>query len=274
VGATPLPNVMVDERGMVFVPYVGPVRAAGRTVSELRDAIQTSLAEKTLNPQVDVQPVSSNGRRVSVQGAVNAPGLYPIERSTNRLLPMLARAGGIREDPEVILLSLRRNGHEGEIWVQDLYDNPALNVALRPGDSVIAERDRRVFTILGAVGGQSLVPFPSRDVTLTEAMARAGGLIDQIADPTGVFLFREELPEVAARVLALEGVEAAPQGTRIAYVVDMTKPGGMFVARDFRLRDRDTLFVTNAPFVQWQKVMQSIAPLVGFSASVRTLSGN
>lgn len=274
VGATPLPKVMVDDRGMVFVPYVGPVRAEGRTVGELRDAIRKALAEKTLNPQVDVQPVSSNSRRVSVQGVVNAPGLYPIERSTSRLLPMIARAGGIREDPEVILLRLRRNGQEGEIWVQDLYDNPALDVALRPGDSVVAERDRRVFTILGAVGGQSLVAFPSRDVTLTEAVARAGGLIDQTADPTGIFLFREERPEIAAQVLATEGAQAAPEGARIAYVVDLTRPAGMFVARDFRLRDRDTIFITTAPFVQWQKIMQSIAPLVGFSASVRTLSGN
>lgn len=272
-GGTPLPNLVVDDRGMIFVPYVGTVRAEGRTLGELRAAIRDALSEKTLNPQIDVQPVSSNGRRVSVQGAVNTPGLYPIERATSRLLPMLALAGGIREDPEVILLRLRRGDQEGEIWVQDLYDNPELNVALRPGDALIAERDRRVFSVLGAVGGQSLVPFPSRDLTLTEALARAGGLIDQTADPTGIFVFREELPAVAAAVQGIEGVQAAAEGTQTVYVVDLTKPGGMFMARDFRLRDRDTLFVTTAPFVQWQKIMQSIAPLVGFSASARTLSG-
>ncbi|MDT8345321.1 MAG: polysaccharide biosynthesis/export family protein, partial [Thermohalobaculum sp.] len=131
VGATPLPNLVVDERGQIFVPYVGPVKAEGRTLGELREAIRAALAEKTVNPQVDVQPVSSNGRRVSVQGAVATPGLYPIERATNRLLPMLAQAGGVRDDPEVTLLRLRRDGQEGEIWVQDLYDTPALNVALR-----------------------------------------------------------------------------------------------------------------------------------------------
>ncbi|MCL5778562.1 polysaccharide biosynthesis/export family protein [Limibaculum sp. FT325] len=273
VGATALPNLVVDERGMIFVPYVGAVKAEGRTLAELRDTIRKALSERTVNPQIDVQPVSSNGRRVSVQGVVNAPGLYPIERATNRLLPMLARAGGIREDPEVILLRLRRGGQEGEIWVQDLYDNPALNVALRPGDAVIAERDRRVFSVLGAVGGQSLVPFPSRDLTLTEALARAGGLIDQTADPTGIFVFREELPQIATTLQEVEGVQAAAGSTQTVFVVDLTKPAGMFMARDFRLRDRDTLFVTTAPFVQWQKIMQSIAPLVGFSASARTLSG-
>jgi polysaccharide export outer membrane protein len=272
IGATPLPHVKVDEKGFIFVPYVGLIRAAGRTLAQLRETIRARLAEKTLNPQVDVFPVDGQGRVVSVQGRVRAPGLYPIERPTERILAMLARAGGVGEDPEVIRLKLRRGAVTGEVWVQDLYDDPANDVALRAGDALIAERDRRIFTALGAVGRPSTVPFPVRDLSAERAMGVVGGLIDAAADPTGVFIFRTEPAEIAARVLPGQtGIGRGPR--RIVYLLDLTKPGGMFLAREFIMRDGDTLYVTSAPFTKWMKVLQSLAPLVTFTGSARTLTG-
>lgn len=268
--ATPLPQSQVDERGLLYVPYVGQVRAAGRTLSGLRRTIRARLAEQTLNPQVDVFPASSAGRMVSVQGRVAEPGLYPIEPATTRLVAMLARAGGVGEDPEVIRVRLRRGGQEGQVWLSDLYDDPANDVALRDGDIVIAERDRRLFTALGAVGGPATVPFPTRDLSVVRALGSVGGLVDSRADPTGIFVFRREPGDFATRVL--DGVYATGP-VEVAYVIDLTQPGGMFVARDFMLRDGDTLYVTTAPFVRWQKVLQAVSPLVGFSSSVKTLAG-
>jgi len=272
IGATPLPHVKVDAKGFVFVPYVGLIRAAGRTLSQLRETIRARLAEMTLNPQVDVFPVDGQGRVVSVQGRVRAPGLYPIERPTERLLAMLARAGGVTEDPEVIRLRLRRGAVTGEIWVQDLYDDPANNVALRAGDALIAERDRRIFTALGAVGRPSTVPFPVRDLSAERAMGVVGGLIDAAADPTGVFIFRNERAAIAARVQPGQ-TDSGGESHRIVYLLDLTRPGGMFLAREFIMRDGDTLYVTSAPFTKWMKVLQSVAPLVTFTGSARTLTG-
>jgi polysaccharide export outer membrane protein len=205
---------------------------------------------------------------------VRAPGLYPIERPTERLLAMLARAGGVAEDPEVIRLKLRRGAVTGEIWVQDLYDNPANNVALRAGDDLIAERDRRIFTALGAVGRPSTVPFPVRDLSAERAMGVVGGLIDAAADPTGVFIFRNELAAIAAGILPGQPgqTDSGGESRRIVYVLDLTKPGGIFLAREFIMRDGDTLYVTSAPFTKWMKVLQSVAPLVTFTGSARTLT--
>jgi len=268
IGATPLPRVKVDEQGQVYVPYIGLVRAEGRTLDQLRNAIRVRLAEKTLNPQVDVFPAGAGTRQISIQGRVNAPGIYLIEESTRRLVAMLARAGGVSEDPEVIRIRLRRGDMSGEIWLQDLYDDPRNDVPLRTGDIVIAERDRRIFTALGAVGRPSTVQFPTRDVSVIRALGIAGGLIDGAADPTGVFVFREEPAEIARLLFPDDALDGAQ---RVVYILDLTRPGGMFVARDFMMRDRDTLYVTTAPFLQWMKILQSVAPLVNFSASARTL---
>jgi polysaccharide export outer membrane protein len=270
IGATPLPNTRVDEKGNVFVPYVGPVRASGLTIGQLQRSIQTKLAQKTLNPQVNVYRAEALGRQVSVQGVVNAPGLYPIEPPTTHILPMMAKAGGVSIDPEVVRLKLRRGRVQGEIWLQDLYDEPRNDVHLKSGDAIIAERDRRIFTALGAVSRSSTVQFPTREVSVIRALGTVGGLSDNTADPTGVFLFREEPEEIAKRILTGQDV-TGPQ--RIAYIIDLTQPAGLFLARDFMMRDSDTIYVTTAPFVRWLKILQAISPLVNFAGSTRSLGG-
>ncbi|MEM7422954.1 MAG: polysaccharide biosynthesis/export family protein [Pseudomonadota bacterium] len=270
IGATGLPRTKVDENGRVFVPYIGPVRASGRTIGQLRSAIQQSLSQRTLNPQVDIFPADNKGRIISIQGVVGAPGLYPIEQATKNVLPMMALAGGVSVDPEVARLRIRRGNIMGEIWLTDLYDDPRNDVFLKSGDRIIVERDRRIFTALGAVGGSSTVQFPTRDLSVIRALGTVGGLSENTADPTGIFLFREERAEISNRLLP--GREfTEPQ--RIAYIIDLTQPAGMFLARDFMMRDGDTIFVTTAPFVRWLKILSSISPFVNFAASTRTLGG-
>lgn len=270
IGATPLPNSKIDEQGMIFVPYIGLIKASGRTLNQLRTSIQRKLAEKTLNPQVDLIPIESNGRLVSVQGTVNAPGIYPIESPTTHILPMMARAGGVSLDPEIVRLKLRRGRIQGEIWLSDLYDEPRNDVHLKSGDAIIAERDRRIFTALGALNQSATVQFPTREVSVIRALGSVGGLRDDTADPTGIFLFREEPVEISQRLFPDRTI-TEPQ--RVAYIIDLTEPSGLFLARDFMMRDRDTIYVTTAPFVRWLKILQAISPLVNFSGSVRSLGG-
>jgi len=270
IGATPLPHVKVDERGRVFVPYVGLVQASGRTLNQIREEIRGRMSGKTVDPQIDVFPVTATGRAVSVQGVIGAPGIYPIERSTHRILPMIARAGGVKIDAEIVRLKLRRGGMQGEIWLTDLYDESRNDVHLRAGDAIIAERDRRIFTALGAVGRAATVQFPTRVVSVVRAIGTVGGLRDQSADPTGVFLFREEPEEIARRLFPDRAI-IGPQ--RVAYIIDLTQPAGMFLARDFKMRDRDTIYVTTAPFVRWLKIMQAISPLISFTGSARSVGG-
>lgn len=270
VGATPLPNSVVDEQGQVFVPYVGLIPAAGRTLNQVREIIRSRLSERTLNPQVDVFPVDPRGRQISIQGAVSAPGIYPIDTPSKHILAMVAKAGGVSLDPEVVRLKLRRGNVQAEIWLQDLYDDPRNDVHLRNGDAIIAERDRRTFTALGAVSGPSTIQFPQRDLSLINALGTVGGLSDAAADPTGVFIFREESEEVSRRLMPDQQISGSQ---RVAYILDLTRPSGLFLARDLFLRDGDTLYVTTAPFVRFRTILSAVAPLINFGGSIRNLGG-
>lgn len=262
--ATVLEEVQVDGAGFIFVPYAGRIRAAGNSPEAVRQIITEKLAEQTPDPQVQVARLAGDGQTVSVVGSVGAQGVYPIERPTRTLSAMLARAGGVAIEPEIAQVTVVRGSHTGSIWFEDLYDHPAHDIALRGGDRIIVERDTRAFTALGATGTQTRVPFESQTLSAIEALAQVGGLSATTADPTGVFVFRNE-PEAIARQLVGDATLTGTQ--RVVYVLDLTRPNGMFLARDFAIRDGDTVYVTEAPFTQFSKV---IAALTGTLNSIDT----
>ncbi|MFT7058500.1 MAG: polysaccharide export outer membrane protein [Pseudorhodobacter sp.] len=265
-----LDQVQVDGAGYIFIPYAGRIKAAGQTPEGLRDAITRKLDTQTPDPQVTVQRVAGDGSTVSVSGAVGGQGIYPIERPTRTLSAMLARAGGVAIEPAVAIVRVSRGGHTGQIWLQDLYANPSLDIALRAGDRIIVENDSRAFVALGATGAQSRVAFETQTLSAIEAIAQVGGLATAIADPTGVFVFRNEPSEIANAVLGRGDLQG---DQRMVYVLDLTQPTGVFEARDFLIRDGDTVYVTEAPFVQWQKTISAVTGTAGAATSLSSAAG-
>lgn len=264
--ATLLDEIQVDGSGFIFVPYAGRIRASGNTPEAIRRIITTKLAEQTPDPQVQVRRIAGDGSTVSLIGSIGGQGVFPIERPTRTLSTMLANAGGVTIAPDIAQVTVLRGKESGKIWFQDLYDHPELDIALRAGDRILVEGDTRSFTALGATGSQSLVPFESQSLSALEAIPQVGGLSPTSADPKGVFVLRNEPAEIANVVMGRNDLQGAQ---RLVYVLDLTQPNGMFQARDFAIRDGDTLYVTEAPFTQWTKV---IGALTGTASSVQSLS--
>ena len=264
-----LDQVQVDGSGFIFVPYAGRIKASGQTPDGLRRAITRKLDTQTPDPQVTVQRVAGDGSTVSVSGAVGGQGVFPIERPTRTLSAMLARAGGVAIEPSVAIVRVSRGGKTGQIWLQDLYANPSLDIALRAGDRIVVERDTRAFVAMGATGSQNRVPFETQNLSAIEAIAQVGGLNTSLADPTGVFVFRNEPAEIANSVLGRSDLVG---DQRFVYVLDLTQPTGMFEARDFLVRDGDTVYVTEAPFVQWQRTISAVTGTVGSANSLSSAS--
>ncbi len=269
--ASTLQEIQVDATGSIFVPYAGRIKAAGNTPDQLREIITRKLDAQTPDPQVVVQRLAGDGSSVSVMGGVGAQGVYPIEGATRTLTAMLAKAGGITIEPEVAQIKLTRGNQTGTAWLADLYANPKSDIALRPGDRIFVEQDRRAFTALGATGTQTRIPFASQKLSAIEALATVGGLNSNLADPTGVFIFRNEPAEIAN---ALLGRTDLVGDQRFAYVLDLTEPNGVFVGRDFIIRDGDTVYVTEAPFVQWNKTLSVLNSGLATGSSISTLSGS
>lgn len=269
--STVLEEVQVDGAGFIFVPYAGRIRAAGNTPEAIRRVISAKLEEQTPDPQVQVRRLAGDGSTVSLVGGIGGQGVYAIERPTRTLSAMLARAGGVTIEPEIAQVTLIRGKHRGKIWFEDLYRNPELDIALRGGDRILVEEDSRAFTALGATGTQNRVPFDSQTLSALEAIAQVGGLQTNAADPTGVFVLRNEPADIAGQVLARSDLQGAQ---RMVYVLDLTEPNGMFMARDFVIRDGDTLYVTEAPYVQWNKTISALTGSLGSINALNGLAGN
>ncbi len=260
-----LQEIQVDQSGNIFVPYAGVLKASGKTPEQLRRLITRQLDPQTPDPQVEVRRAAGDGSSISVIGGVGAQGVYPLVPSTATLSAMLATAGGVTIDPDVAQVAIRRGNATGRIFLQDLYDNPRLDVALRSNDKIIVEEDRRTFTALGATSTQARVPFPQGRMSVVEAIAEVGGLNGDTSDPTGIFVFRREDQTVANRVT---GRTDLGPGEPFVYVIDLTRPDGVFVAKEFQVRDQDTIYITEAPFVAWAKVLTATSQSLSFTTDI------
>lgn len=198
--ATVLNETRVDSDGFIFTPYAGRILAAGNPPEGLRQIITEQLQEQTPDALVQVARVASDGASASVAGSIGAQGVYPIDRPKSTLTGILVRAGGVTTEPEIAQITIVRGNQRGTIWFRDPYENPANDIAPRSGDRIITDEDTRSFTALSAALQQSRVPCESQSIAAIEAIARVGGLSPLFADPTGVFVFRNE-PEAIARQL-------------------------------------------------------------------------
>jgi polysaccharide biosynthesis/export protein len=260
-------ELQVDNQGFIFVPYAGRVRAAGKSPEALRAELTSALDEQTPEPQVIVSREAGDAATVSVTGGVGGQGVYPITRGTQRLSGMIAQAGGISIPLETAQVLVTRGNRQDSAWLQDIYSHPQLDIALRAGDRILVRQDQRAFAVLGATGASSRMTFDTQTISAIDALAMAGGLDPLRADPKGVFIFRDEVPEVASAILG--GMQVVGD-QRFVYVLDLTAPMGLFNARDFKIRDGDTIFVTEASSTVWARQIASITGSLASATALRT----
>jgi len=260
-----LTELQVDQTGNIFIPYVGRIKAAGNSPEALRNLLTEKLAPQTPEPQIIVQRAAGDGSTVSILGS-GGQGVFPIEASTSTLSTMIAASGGVTTEPENTRVTVIRGSHKGTVWLEDLYRDNKQDISLRPGDRILIQVDKRRFTALGATSGQALMEFPAPTLSAIEAIAQMGGLNSALADPTGVFIFRDETAEFANRVLGRTDFETPK---RFAYVLNLTEPNGVFLGRDFQIRDGDTIYVTEAPYVQGIKTLGVLTTSLGAANTVQ-----
>lgn len=253
-GAT-LPPMVVGRDGMVGVPYVGPVQAAGLTPAQLADVIDQKLAGKSQSPQTVVAVRSDVGNAVLVMGEVRAPGRKPLTLARERLLDMIAIAGGPSEARYEATIRVTRQGRSVEEPLVEIGSGGPDDIVLQPGDRIDVISRPRSFEVFGAAGKVSEIPFQKARVTLAEAIARGGGPLDYQADPSAVFLFRPS-----------EGVK--PIAT--IYRLNMRDPRSFFIAQGYDVHDRDIIYIANARTNAVQKFFGLLSTLVTPAIAART----
>lgn len=252
-----LPALAVDQKGNIFLPYADELHVAGLTLAGVREKIRVALADQTPDPQIVVERTAGNAATVSVLGTVMKQGLVPLEPQVNRLTTVIAAAGGSVVDTADTVVTVVRQSHSADLRLDELMLSGDRDIALRPGDRIILREDKRTISIFGAAGMQGTLKFAGGNFTLSDALAGAGGLNGARAYPKGVFVYR------------MSGAPAHP--IEKVYHFDLSKVQGTFYASQFIMRNKDVLYVSEAPFVNFGRVLDAIRGTTSAAENLSTI---
>jgi polysaccharide export outer membrane protein len=204
-----------------------------------------------------------------VSGDVKNPGRVSILDGVRSVVEAISRAGGLWSPPSKAAgtpsgnaSNYNSNGstppasqeeevvvrRQGQVVLRKQFSELLAggDIGIQKDDEIVVRPNSRVFTVLGAVKAATNVPMRTQSVNLLDAMGAVGGLVDQAADTTGVYVFRmgdlQSNPGVRARVFRL----------------DLSKPVSVFVAQQFEIHSQDVVYVATSPLYEYDKVLTSV----------------
>jgi polysaccharide export outer membrane protein len=256
---------MVDAAGTITVPFAGAIAVGGRTPAEVERMIVARLQGRANDPQASVRLALNDSRNVTVLGEVAASRRVPLGPRGERLLDIIASAGGTRAPVHQTTVQVSRAGTSATMPLEAIIADPAQNIRMRPEDVVTVLHQPYSFIALGAVARSAEIPFEGRGISLAQALARVGGLRDDKASIRGVFVFRLEDP-AAVDAAQRAAVPATEDGrVPVVYRLDLADARGFFVAQDFMIRDQDVIYVSTAPGAELREFLATVTSLA-FSA--------
>jgi polysaccharide export outer membrane protein len=135
-------QVVVRPDGWISFPLIGDIQAAGRTVEELRQEIQTRIKTYVPDAPVTVMVMKVGSPKVYVVGKVAKPGVY-IMGEPMRVMQVLAVAGGATPFADKNSILIIREENNKQVVYKFNYDKVSKgkeleqNINLKPGDTVV-----------------------------------------------------------------------------------------------------------------------------------------
>ena len=265
-----IPEQTLTRDGAISVPYAGRIQVLGRRPQDVQALIENELAGKAIQPQVLVTVAKPISQAVTITGEGAAGARIPLSTRGDRLLDVIATAGGVRSAVNETFVRLSRGTATATVPLTTIVSNPRENIYMRPGDTLTLVRDPQTFLAVGALGSATEVPFGADGITLAQALAKSRGLADFLADPEGTFIFRFEPASVVRKLnpgSRLLGTPLVP----VVYRINMRDPNSLFTTQAFRMRNRDLIYVSNAPYTELQKVLGVFSSVTGPVASAAAI---
>jgi polysaccharide export outer membrane protein len=272
-----LPSQTVDRMGTIAVPFAGRIPAAGRSIPEIEKEIQNKIENRAIEPQVLITLVEQNATEVAVFGdVVNGANKFRIKPGGERVLDMISKAGGIKFPGYELFVTLQRGNRRATVYLPSLVNNPGENIFVAPGDTIYVYREQQKYVAVGALGSSTLTTgltgqyaFDQEKLSLNEAVAKAGGLLDSRANPGQVFLYRMEYRDaLGAMKVNLSKFPKEQKFVPTIYRANFRDPSSFFFAQKFPMRHKDVIYVSNADSVEVVKFLDYIRAMTSTVSGV------
>jgi polysaccharide export outer membrane protein len=255
-------GLIVDAVGQLHVPLAGDVQVGGLTLGQAEQAVERGLRRYDRFVRANLIISNPEGHSASVLGAAANPGQFRV-RPGMRLGDLVAEAGGaaratVHQVPSLVgnldLARLVRDGETVPVSIPlAIKGDPNHNVRVRAGDQLyIPPVTDEVIMVLGDVG----IPQPMayrEGIRLTEALARAGGLVTSRGDRKDVRIIRGPLREPRIYTANLKSLTSGE-------------------ATDVELVPGDIIYVTKSWYASAADVLNALSPLISLANSFAILA--
>ncbi|WP_445004363.1 polysaccharide export protein [Halomonas mongoliensis] len=252
----------VRNDGTIHYPFIGRVQVAGKTLDEVRELVSTRLANYIFEPQVDVGVADFRSQKVYVSGAVDSPGSLPITSVPLTITDAISQVGGAESNANWHEVILTRNGEEQRLSLYALLreGDQNQNRLLRDGDVLhVPSAENQAVAMMGQVRSPGNLSLGNERLSLTDALARAGGINETSAQASGIFVIRGHQ-------------EAGSDKLATVYQLDVRNATAFTLGSHFPLQPQDVVYVTTAPIARWNRVISLLLPsirLPGAAVDVR-----
>ena len=238
---------IVDYEGSVVFEGVGKVKAAGRSINELKIEIET-LMPRLRNSQNAFQiQVTNFASQTALMNISGKPGVViSITDRPLTVLEALTQRGLNIEGDNITRINLYRGGETYVFTLDDLLTPNTKDVFIQPGDHITTEvlsyKPNKVF-ILGGISPQIFKINPANSETLADVLFTSGGPLGaSSAKRSEIYLLRGSKPVVA-------------------YHLDAQSPTRLIVADAMELRPNDILYVAEQPIISFNRALATVLPL-------------
>lgn len=255
-GNQTLPPLVVNRNGAVPIPFAGEVRVEGLTPAQASAAVRRALIGKVANPQVIVTVAGNASNAVTVLGEVRNPGRQPLSASHDRILDVIAAAGGSSRSIYDVNVQIQRQGRTYTAPMSIVTTEFNENVRLQRGDQVNLVYKPRRFSSFGAFNAVARSELPPGPLTLAEALSGVGGLDSNLADAKSVLIFRFERPETAQALGITQ--PATSRGVPVVYRLNLNEGEGFFIASNFQIEPDDVIYAPRAGAAEMRKFFEFV----------------
>lgn len=245
---------VIGEDGTFFYPYVGYIKAEGRTVQQVREELAEKLKKYLVQPQVDVSVLSYRSQRAFVMGQVEKPGVITLSDVPLTISDLVGNAGGFKDEAYLQGATLTRGQNKYPVDLLALFyqGDVSQDIRIQPGDVLTIPENRynKVFVLGEVMKPQSLL-MPRGRLSLAEVISDAGGMDPLSANAGQIYVIRE-------------GEAGRPQ----IWHLDAKSPDALVLADRFDLQARDIVYVDPANVARFSRVINNIIPTASFLRAV------